>query len=88
MAVIAPAFDKLLEVLQKKEGKASGTSVLFQIGEMVEENNEVKQDLGELVAEWMKLGGNFVVIDSAEMQKALETEGIYQSAKRPRRTDS
>lgn len=43
MAVIAPAFDKLFEVLQEKEGKTPGTSVLFQIGEMVDKNTEASQ---------------------------------------------
>jgi hypothetical protein len=40
MAVITPAFDNLFNVLQEKEGKTPGTSVLFHIGEEMEEGSE------------------------------------------------
>lgn len=86
MKVIAPAFDKLFEVLKEKEGKTPGTSVLYQISKVMEENTEVKKELGEQVAEWIKQGGNFVVMDSTEMQKALEEEGIAQNAKKKKRS--
>ena len=78
MAVIAPAFDKLFEVLKEKEGKTPGTSVLYQISKVMEENTEVKKELGEQVAEWIKQGGNFVVTDAETIAKALEEEGIHK----------
>lgn len=86
MKVIAPAFDNLFKVLQEKEGKKAGTSVLYHISNEIDENTEVKRELGELVSEWIKMGGNFVVMDSTDMQQALEKEGLVQSAKRPRRS--
>lgn len=86
MAVIAPAFDNLFKVLQEKEGKTPGTSILFQIEKELKQNDEVKQELGRLVADWIQQGGNFVVMDTEAMQKALEQEGLLQSAKRARRT--
>lgn len=86
MAVIAPALDNLFKVLKEKEGKIPGTSVLYHIGDEMDGNDEVKQELGMLVADWIQQGGNFVVMDSAEMQQALADEGISQEAKRPRRT--
>ena len=33
MVNIIPAFDNLFRILQEKEGKTPGTSVLYQIGE-------------------------------------------------------
>lgn len=43
MAVIAPAFDNLFKVLQEKEGKTPGTSVLYHIGEMMAEDSPAKR---------------------------------------------
>ena len=86
MEVIAPAFDNLFSVLKEKEGIKAGTSVLYHISKEMNENSEAKRELGELVSEWIKMGGNFVVMDSTEMQQALEKEGLVQSAKRPRRS--
>lgn len=49
MKVIAPAFDNLFKVLQEKEGKAPGTSVLYHIGEMMEEDSPAKRLATEAV---------------------------------------
>ena len=76
MAVIAPYFDKLFEVLQEKEGKTAGTSVLYHIAKGMDAISEVKNELGELVAKWAKQGGNIVIVDTAEMNKALAEEGV------------
>ena len=40
MKVIEPAFDNLFKVLQEKEGKEPGTSVLFQIGNIMQKGSE------------------------------------------------
>lgn len=40
MAVIAPAFDNLFKVLKEKEGLRKGTSVLYQIGNILEKGSE------------------------------------------------
>lgn len=49
MAVIAPAFDNLFKVLQEKEGKTPGTSVLYHIGEIMEEESDARQLATEAV---------------------------------------
>ena len=54
MAVIAPAFDKLFDVLKEKEGRNTGTSVLYHIGEMMEPNSEAKQIATEVVLQALK----------------------------------
>ena len=76
MAVIAPYFVKLFEILQEKEGKTTGTSVLYHIAKGMDAISEVKNELGELVAKWAKQGGNIVIVDTAEMNKALAEEGV------------
>ena len=86
MAVIAPAFDKLFEVLHEKEGKKEGSSILYDIRAQLAQNDEVKEELGRFVSEWITKGGNFVIMDSDAMAQALEREGVNQNAKRPRRT--
>lgn len=43
MAVIAPALANLFKVLQEKEGKTPGTSVLYHIGEMMAEDSPAKR---------------------------------------------
>lgn len=86
MEIIAPAFDNLFKVLKEKEGVKAGTSVLYHISKEIDENIEVKRELGELVSEWIQMGGNVVTMDSSAMEKALESEGIIQNAKRRRRS--
>ena len=49
-------------------------------------NDKVKRELGILVSEWIKRGGNMVVMDSKTFNDALESEGLTQDAKKPRRT--
>ena len=81
MKVIAPAFDKLFEVLQEKEGKTPGTSVLFQIGqevdEKIEENNtsEVARKLANEAIDMMfEQAGRevvFVTDEQAEQMRRL-----------------
>ena len=86
MKVIAPAFDKLFKVLKEKEGKEAGTSILYHIAQDLKQNDEVKQQMGALVADWIQKGGNFVVMDSAAMEQALMENGLLQEAKLLRRT--
>lgn len=86
MAVIAPAFDNLFNVLKEKEGLRKGTSVLYQIRNEMGQNTEAKKELGLLVSEWIKQGGNLVIMDTAQMSEALEKEGLSQNAKRRNRT--
>lgn len=81
MKVIAPAFDKLFEVLQEKEGKTPGTSVLFQIGqevdEKIDENNtsEVARKLANEAIDMMfEQAGRevvFVTDEQAEQMRRL-----------------
>ena len=86
MKGIIPAFDNLFKVLKEKEGRISGTSVLYKIRQELDKNTAVKNELGNMVAGWIKNGGNFVVMDSASMQKALEEYGLSQDAKKPKRS--
>ena len=53
MAIIAPAFDNLFKILQEKEGKTPGTSVLFHIGQEADEriNNLVSEEATDLTNE-------------------------------------
>lgn len=83
MKVIAPAFDKLFSVLQEKEGNTPGTSILYHIGQMTEQGNEVKTQLGALVADWIQQGGNFVVMDNEAMLNALEESGNARMLETP-----
>lgn len=84
MAVIAPAFDNLFKILQEKEGHKPGSSVLYQISSEMAVIDDVKRQLGQQVAEWIKQGGNFVVMDTESMQRALEDEGVIQNDKKDR----
>ena len=86
MKVIYPAFENLFNVLKEKDGKRPGTSVLYHIAQDIKQNDEVKQQMGALVADWIQKGGNFVVMDSAAMEQALIDNGLLQEAKRLRRT--
>ncbi|MBR5198538.1 MAG: hypothetical protein IKW20_01755, partial [Bacteroidales bacterium] len=43
MKVVAPAIDNLFKVLKEKEGKKAGTSVLYQIGEALDNDSPAKQ---------------------------------------------
>jgi hypothetical protein len=83
MKIIAPAFDNLFKVLQEKEGRNPGSSVLYHIGEMAEQNNEAKNQLGALVADWIQQGGNFVVMDNEAMLNALEESGNARMLETP-----
>ena len=76
MAMIAPEFDNLFSILMEREGAVAGTSILFQIGQMMEQGDKVKAELGELVADWIRQGGNFVVMDTDAMAAALEEAGV------------
>lgn len=51
MAVITPAFDNLFNVLQEKEGKNPGTTVLFHIGEQMEPGSDAWKLVTESVLE-------------------------------------
>ena len=66
MAVIAPAFDNLFKVLQEKEGKTPGTSVLYQIGEIIEKENKVRAFATESIKQMLKESGIEVVVLSNE----------------------
>ena len=68
---VIPAFDNLFKVLQEKAGKKEGSTVLYQISKEMDAISDVKKELGTLVANWIKQGGNFVVVDNAAMQQAL-----------------
>ncbi|MBQ2258976.1 MAG: hypothetical protein II339_01800, partial [Spirochaetales bacterium] len=50
MAIIAPAIENLFKVLKEKEGKEAGTSVLYQIGEQMDNNSDAKQLATEALA--------------------------------------
>lgn len=50
MAVITPAIENLFKVLKEKEGKEAGTSVLYQIGEQMDNNSDAKQLSTEALA--------------------------------------
>ena len=57
MAVISPAFDNLFNVLQEKEGKKAGTSVLYHIGEQLDNNSEAKKLATEAILRMLKEAG-------------------------------
>lgn len=76
MAIIAPEFDNLFSILMEREGSVAGTSILFQIEKMMEQGDKVKAELGELVADWIRQGGNFVTMDTDAMAAALEEAGV------------
>lgn len=94
MAVIAPAFDNLFKVLQEKEGKIPGTSVLYHIGEIMEEESDARQLATEAVLTALDDNGIDVVratdeqtqqmldvaAEVAEMQKgtAPETASVQE----------
>ncbi len=73
--IISPAFDHLFNVLQEKDGKKDGTSILYHIAEQMASNSEAKKELGELVASWIENGGNFVVTDAKTIQKEIAENG-------------
>jgi hypothetical protein len=80
MAVITPAFDNLFNVLQEKEGKTPGTSVLFHIGEMMEPGSEAWQLARETAMQALRDAGVDVVIVSNEdvsgMSPLTDKDGI------------
>lgn len=80
---VIPAFDKLFDILKEKEGKKEGSTILYHIGEMMEQNNEAKNQLGALVADWIQQGGNFVVMDNEAMLNALEESGNARMLETP-----
>lgn len=43
MESITPQFDKLFEILQEKEGKTPGTSILYHIGEEMDSQSDAKK---------------------------------------------
>lgn len=90
MAVIAPAFDNLFKVLQEKEGKTPGTSVLYHIGEIMEEESDARHLATEAVLTALDDNGIDVVratdeqtqqmldvaAEVAEMQKGKAPETV------------
>lgn len=80
---VIPAFDKLFNILKEKEGRKEGSTILYHIREMMEQNNEVKNQLGALVADWIQQGGNFVVMDNEAMLNALEESGNARMLETP-----
>ena len=80
MAVIAPAFDNLFKVLKEKEGKTPNTSVLYQIGEIIEEENNARAFATESIRQILKESGIEVVIlsdeDVSKMSPLKEPNGI------------
>lgn len=90
MAVIAPAFDNLFKVLHEKEGKTPGTSVLYHIGEIMEEESDARQLATEAVLTALDDNGIDVVratdeqtqqmldvaAEVAEMQKGKAPETV------------
>ena len=84
MKVIAPAFDKLFEVLKEKAGKKPDTSVLYHIGNEVDQmeaernvSDEAKQLAAQAVA--MQLAGNegidFAAATDEETEQMMEAAG-------------
>ena len=66
MAVITPAFDSLFNVLQEKEGKTPGTSVLYHIGEEMEPQSDDKKLATEAILTALDDGNRDVEILSDE----------------------
>ena len=66
MAVIAPAFDNLFKILNEKEGKTPGTSVLYHIGEMMDSQSSAKQLATDAVLLALDEGGFDVEMPSDE----------------------
>lgn len=76
MAVIAPAFDNLFKVLQEKEGKTPGTSILYHIGEMMDEQSDAKKFATETVLTALDDTGIEVVRASDEQtQQMIDASG-------------
>ncbi|MEE0237615.1 MAG: LPD38 domain-containing protein [Bacteroidales bacterium] len=81
MAVITPAFDNLFKVLQEKEGKKPGTSILFQIGEDTNERLEGISEKAtrladEAVALMINEGGiETVSVSNKEAEQMHEASG-------------
>lgn len=76
MAVIAPAFDNLFKVLQEKEGKTPGTSVLYHIGEIMEEESDARQLATEAVLTALDDNGIDVVRATDEQtQQMMDASG-------------
>lgn len=74
MKVVTPAIENLFKVLQEKGGKKPGTSVLYHIGEMMEENNEAKAFATESILQMLKESGIEVDVlsnENIENMKAL-----------------
>lgn len=71
MAVIAPAFDNLFKILQEKEGKKQGTSVLYHIGEMMEPQSDAKKLATEAIFTALDDSGRDVEIHSDEETEEL-----------------
>lgn len=66
MAVIAPALDNLFNVLQEKEGKTPGTSVLYNIGEEMDPQSDAKKLATEAILTALDDGNRDVEILSDE----------------------
>ena len=67
MAIITPAFDNLFEVLQEKEGKTPGTSVLYHIGEMMDEDSDAKKLATDAVLTALD---NYIEVEEVSDQQA------------------
>lgn len=76
MAVITPALDNLFKVLKEKEGKTPGTSILYHIGEMMDEQSDAKKLATDAVLTALDDTGIEVVRASDEQtQQMIDASG-------------
>ena len=83
---VAEGFGEFLNDFNAGVKESFANRVQFDIKERGGLVSDSLKSLGKLVASWIKQGGNVVVMDSAAMAKALESEGIAQNAKKRRRS--
>ena len=76
MKLITPAIENLFKVLQEKEGKTPGTSILYHIGEMMDEQSDAKKLATEAVLTALDDTGIDVVRASDEQtQQMIDASG-------------
>ena len=81
MKVITPALDKLFEVLQEKEGKTAGTSILYHIGQEVDSkqaSNEARESATDAVLTKLQEANIPVEIATQEMVNQT-SDGILKT---------
>lgn len=82
MVVIAPAFDNLFKVLHEKEGKTTGTTVLYHIGQLMDSDSPAWRLATETAIKLLNDAGlNVIALSNEELNNLIAENPKLKSLK-------